>query len=106
MKKKVHGNKGRRHSRPFPPMPPSTPVTPPRFPKADRFYSRDEIVAITGVSYVTIWCWMRDNIFPKPRELGPPGGNRTAIGWLTSEVDKWVASRPQRQIGGTKKAKP
>ncbi|MBR0804119.1 AlpA family phage regulatory protein [Bradyrhizobium japonicum] len=34
-----------------------------------RFLNRAEVLEKTGVSYQTIWAWMRDGKFPRSREL-------------------------------------
>lgn len=55
----------------------------------DRFLSLPEVQHIAGnKSRVTIWRWVRDGIFPKPRQIGP-----NSIAWLESELDEWVESR-------------
>jgi prophage regulatory protein len=63
---------------------------------ADRYLSKQEVLAVVGVSYPSLWSWMRDGHFPQARVLGTGAGLRTKIGWLKSEVDAWVASRPAR----------
>lgn len=42
----------------------------------------------TGLSRTTIWRLERKGLFPKHRKL-----SRRAIGWLESEVQKWIESR-------------
>ena len=50
-------------------------------------------------SRTTLWRWGREGNFPKPRKIGP---NR--IGYLESEVEKWVETRPyaNRSMSGDK----
>jgi prophage regulatory protein len=60
----------------------------------DRLISRDELIDIVGVSYVTVWNWMRAGTFPRGRDIG----GRTA--WIESEVAAWIASRPIRRLKG------
>jgi prophage regulatory protein len=43
----------------------------------------------TGLSRPTIWRAVREGRFPKPVQLTSP----SAVGWLASEVDNWIASR-------------
>jgi len=57
----------------------------------DRLILRNELIDIIGVSYVTIWGWMRAGTFPRGRDIG----GRTA--WIESEVAAWIASRPIRR---------
>jgi predicted DNA-binding transcriptional regulator AlpA len=64
-------------------------------PLQSPYYSRQEVVALTTVCYGSLWAWMRDRKFPLAREIGP-GGRRCRIAWLKSEVDDWLANRPQR----------
>lgn len=47
-----------------------------------------EVVRIVGCSRASIYSWMREGHFPKPRKLGP-----RAVGWLASEIHDWIASR-------------
>jgi predicted DNA-binding transcriptional regulator AlpA len=64
-----------------------------REPK-DRLLSKHEVLAVTGVSYVTIWNWMRAGRFPR---------SRIVMGksmWLASEVDAWLAGLPVRPLKG------
>jgi len=55
-----------------------------------------EVVEITGLSKTTIWRKVRAGIFPAPIELGP-----NSIGWETSDIEAWLASRPRRGGGMT-----
>ena len=55
----------------------------------ERFVSVKEVRQIAGnKSRVTIWRWVRDGNFPKPRQIGP-----NSIGWLESEINGWIESR-------------
>ena len=60
----------------------------------DRLILRDELIDIVGVSYVTVWSWMRAGTFPRGRDIG----GRTA--WIESEIADWIASRPIRRLKG------
>jgi predicted DNA-binding transcriptional regulator AlpA len=51
--------------------------------KRIRLISRQELVDIVGVSFPSIWQWVREGKFPPPRKLGK--GGRTA--WLESEIE-------------------
>jgi prophage regulatory protein len=59
-----------------------------------RLISKGEILVMIGVSYPTIWQWMRDGKFPRSRELGGKAA------WLESEVEEWIRSRPLRRLKG------
>ena len=49
-----------------------------------------EILALTSASRVTLWRWEHKGLFPARRQIGP-----RRVGWLQSEVDEWLASRPK-----------
>jgi predicted DNA-binding transcriptional regulator AlpA len=73
-------------------------VAPASNPPTIRLIFKPELLALLGVSYVTIHNWMRAGQFPPARELGPPGGRSSRIAWVESEVLDWLANRPQRQM--------
>ncbi len=54
-----------------------------------RYLRQREILQLVGVSRPTLWDWRRKGLFPQPRRLGP-----NTIGWLASEVQEWLESRP------------
>jgi predicted DNA-binding transcriptional regulator AlpA len=64
---------------------------------AIQLISKPELLRLLGVSYSSVFSWMRRGQFPLARELGP-GGRATKIAWRADEVAAWLASRPQRQI--------
>ena len=66
-----------------------------------RFFSKAEVLGLLGVSYTTIFTWMREGQFPLSIELGPSGGRSTKIAWLADEVYAWIASRPRRKLTPT-----
>jgi predicted DNA-binding transcriptional regulator AlpA len=67
-------------------------------PPTVRLIFRPELLALVGVSYGSIFTWMRNGRFPLARELGPAGGRSSRIGWIESEVLDWIANRPKRQM--------
>jgi predicted DNA-binding transcriptional regulator AlpA len=71
---------------------PGTAAAEPR--SLDRLIFRSELIDAVGVSYVTVWSWMRAGTFPRGRDIG----GRTA--WIESEVAAWIASRPIRRLKG------
>jgi len=51
-----------------------------------------EVLALTGFkSRTTIWRKLKSGDFPDPIDLG---GDQ--IGWLQSDIEEWIASRPRR----------
>jgi prophage regulatory protein len=60
-----------------------------------RAHEREEILrfkrlnALTGIPRSTLYDMMRDGRFPRPISLG--GGR--AVGWLSSEVEQWIADQ-------------
>ena len=59
-----------------------------------RLLLKPEVMAITGVSFPTLWQWMRDGKFPRSRIVE----GRSM--WLTSEIDAWITSLPLRPLKG------
>jgi predicted DNA-binding transcriptional regulator AlpA len=68
---------------------------------AIKFLTRGEVLAMVGVSYVTLWTWIRDGKFPPAREL-VGNAKRNRIVWVEGEVHDWMQSRPQRLPVGYK----
>lgn len=63
----------------------------------DHIISRKKVVLITGKSSTTIWRDVNAGIFPPPRQIG-----RNRIGWLSSEIQAWMESRPiVKKIGSS-----
>lgn len=56
-----------------------------------------ETIQLTGLSRTTIWRLERAGLFPLRRQIG-----RQAVGWLASDIDEYLASRPR----GPKSNKP
>jgi predicted DNA-binding transcriptional regulator AlpA len=77
------------HSRPrLPPArgPPSLPV---------RLLTKPEILLIAGgVSYPTLWSWMRAGMFPRSRIVGGKSM------WRSDEVQAWLDALPLRPLKG------
>ena len=66
-----------------------------------RLLTKAEVLALLGVTYTTVFTWMREGRFPLSIELGPSGGRSTKIAWLADEVYAWIASRPRRKLTPT-----
>ena len=72
-----------------------SPAAPPEVVRPEvRLLSKPEVMDRVGVTYPTIWSWMRAGTFPRSRVLG----GKTA--WIESEVDAWIAALPVRRLKG------
>jgi predicted DNA-binding transcriptional regulator AlpA len=65
-----------------------------------RFLSKREVLDRVGVSYVTLWSWIRAGDFPHGRIVG----QKTK--WLAAEVTDWISSRPIRRVKGDDPGRP
>jgi predicted DNA-binding transcriptional regulator AlpA len=64
-------------------------------PRADtRLLSKAEVLAITGVTFPTVWTWMRNGTFPRSRIVGGKSM------WFSTEVSAWLAELPIRRLKG------
>jgi predicted DNA-binding transcriptional regulator AlpA len=63
-------------------------------PLVERLLSKYEVMTITGLSYPTLWAWMRDGRFPRSRIVGGKSM------WLSTEIEKWLAGLPVRPLKG------
>jgi prophage regulatory protein len=61
-----------------------------------RFLRLPEVLALVGVSWITILRWEKRGLFPRRRRLGP-----NTVAWREDEVAKWCADRA---IGTTERA--
>jgi predicted DNA-binding transcriptional regulator AlpA len=61
---------------------------------AVRLLDKAEILAITNVTFPTVWAWMRARTFPRSRVVGGKSM------WLSTEVDAWLAGLPVRVLKG------
>jgi prophage regulatory protein len=59
-----------------------------------RLLSKVEVLDRVGVTYPTLWSWMRAGRFPRSRQLG------SKACWLESEVESWITSLPIRRLKG------
>jgi predicted DNA-binding transcriptional regulator AlpA len=59
-----------------------------------RLLDKADILAITHVTFPTVWAWMRAGAFPRSRIVGGKSM------WLSSEIDAWLAELPVRQLKG------
>jgi prophage regulatory protein len=56
---------------------------------SDHVLTRKTVVAMTGRSATSLWRDTNAGTFPAPRQISPK-----RIGWLHSEVQAWLESRP------------
>jgi predicted DNA-binding transcriptional regulator AlpA len=66
----------------------------PRAPPDARLLSKAEVLAIAGVTYPSLWAWMRAGKFPR---------SRIVVGrsmWLSTEINEWLAGLPVRPLKG------
>jgi predicted DNA-binding transcriptional regulator AlpA len=66
------------------------PVEPPPV----RLLDKSDILAITGVTFPTVWSWMRAGQFPRSRVVGGKSM------WLSTEVEDWLVKLPVRPLKG------
>ena len=55
------------------------------------FLSKAQVLKKVPVTGPTLWSWVRQGKFPKPRDISP---NKTV--WLEADVDAWIRERPTR----------
>jgi predicted DNA-binding transcriptional regulator AlpA len=63
-----------------------------------RLLGKPEILQITGVTFPTVWAWMRRNQFPRCYVIGR-GSNSKSV-WRSDEVDQWLAGLSLRPLKG------
>jgi predicted DNA-binding transcriptional regulator AlpA len=63
-----------------------------------RLLSKAQVCAIAGVTFPTIWAWMRAGKFPRARKAGV--GNNGKSVWRSDEVEQWLADLPVRRLKG------
>jgi predicted DNA-binding transcriptional regulator AlpA len=59
-----------------------------------RLISKPEVLDRVGVTYPTLWAWMREGKFPRSRELSGKAA------WIESEIEAWITARPTRKLKG------
>jgi prophage regulatory protein len=55
------------------------------------FLSKTQVLKKVPVTAPTLWTWVRQGKFPKPRSISP---NKTV--WIEAEVDAWMQAQPVR----------
>ena len=69
-----------------------------RAPPAIRLLDKVEIRQITGVSFTTIWKWMRAGHFPRCYAIGH--GEKTKSVWRSDDIDRWIDGLKVRKLKG------
>ena len=59
-------------------------------PAQVRVQSAQEVADRVGVTTVTLWKWSKCGKFRPPRRIGTRN-----IGWLSTDVDEWIANLPR-----------
>lgn len=59
--------------------------------KKNRLISKGEVLERIGVSFPTLWAWMRVGRFPAAREMGGK------VCWIEKEIDDWITNRPVKE---------
>jgi predicted DNA-binding transcriptional regulator AlpA len=59
-----------------------------------RLISKSEVLSMVGVSFPTVWSWMRAGTFPRSRVVG--GKSK----WRSDEIENWLAGLPVRPLKG------
>jgi predicted DNA-binding transcriptional regulator AlpA len=75
----------------------TTPIADPAPPKSGpgtRLLDKAEVLAITGVTFPTVWSWMRQGTFPRSRVVGGKSM------WLSTDIEAWLASLRVRKLKG------
>jgi predicted DNA-binding transcriptional regulator AlpA len=87
----------------FPPTRPPVPVEPVVVITGPiKVLDKAAVIEKVDVSWITLRSYIIAGGFPPAREFGP-GGGRSHIGWLSSEVDAWLLNSPRRLPKGTKR---
>ena len=60
----------------------------------DYLVSKRDVLAITNVTFPTIWAWMRAGKFPRARVVGGKSM------WLNTDIEAWLATLPVRKPQG------
>ena len=59
-------------------------------PKPEKIIRVSAVSHLTGLSRSTVNRLVRQNLFPKPRQI-----SAGAVGWIESEVTDWIQTRPK-----------
>ena len=62
-----------------------------------RLLTKAEVLHIAGVSFPTLWSWMRAGKFPRAR-ISAGGGSKSKSVWRSDEVEQWLDRLPVRPL--------
>ena len=62
-----------------------------------RLLTKAEVLHIAGVSFPTLWSWMRAGKFPRAR-ISAGGGSKSKSVWRSDEVEKWIDNLAVRPL--------
>jgi predicted DNA-binding transcriptional regulator AlpA len=62
-----------------------------------RLLDKAEVLRITGVSFPTLWSWMRAGKFPRAR-VSAGGGSKSKSVWRSDEVELWINNLAVRPL--------
>lgn len=65
----------------------------PRIENRPRLIDRAEVERLVGMKRSAIYVRMSAGLFPKPVSIGGTPEKATAVRWIESEIDAWVAAR-------------
>ena len=65
----------------------------PHFTPPSRLLRKPEVLSRCGIACSTLYAFMAEGRFPKPRKIGP-----RSVAWLEKDVTDWIASRPVAEL--------
>jgi predicted DNA-binding transcriptional regulator AlpA len=68
-----------------------------------RLLTKRDVMVRVGVTFPTIWKWMRAGTFPRSRRLG--SGKGAKVVWYESEIDAWATTLPIQPLKGDDEGK-
>lgn len=68
----------------------------------ERLLSKAEVLEIVGVTFPTLWLWMRENRFPRSIVL-QPDQKFSRVAWREQDIQEWCDQRPTRILKGDAK---
>lgn len=74
-------------------MLPETATQAPHSTPPSRLLRKPEVLRMTGLAGSTLYAYMAQGRFPKPRKIGPRN-----VAWSQADIAAWVASRPVAEL--------
>lgn len=70
--------------------------SPPSQPhEGQRLLSKAEVLQRVPVSFSTLYGWMQQGTFPRPRIVGPSKNGK--VFWTEESVDRWISDLPEQK---------